>query len=132
MSYTLRSPGADLYFPAHQPENQHVKFNVDIKVQNDPQRLFTLMDNIISAQPNWETTLAPRLLLGLWHPAFLSFAKAQLPYCRRSYIGDNPYIARKYFWNDVDAFSMAFSALTTADGQKYIFSWNNFRVDVLT
>ncbi|KAF9462014.1 PLC-like phosphodiesterase [Collybia nuda] len=101
------------------PENQHVKFNIDVKVQNDPDRLFSLMHQIISSQPGWETTLAPRLLLGLWHPCFLSFAKSRLPYCRRSYIGNSPYIARKYFWEDCDAFSMAFPALTSADGQKF-------------
>lgn len=101
-----------------QPENQHVKFNIDVKVQNDPDRLFSLMHKIISAQPDWETKLAPRLLLGLWHPRFLSFAKANLPYCRRSYIGNSPYIARRYFWNNVDVFSMAFPALTTTDGYR--------------
>jgi len=101
------------------PENQHVKFNIDVKVQNDPGRLFSLMHKIISAQPDWETMLAPRILLGLWHPRFVSFAKANLPYCRRSYIGNSPYIARRYFWNHVDAFSMAFPALTTVDGQKF-------------
>jgi len=101
------------------PENQHVKFNIDVKVQNDPDRLFALIHKIISTLPDWETMLAPRILLGLWHPRFLSFAKANLPYCRRSYIGNSPYIARRYFWNHVDAFSMAFPALTTMDGQKF-------------
>ncbi|KAF8076793.1 PLC-like phosphodiesterase [Lyophyllum atratum] len=101
------------------PENQHVKFNVDVKVQNDPDRLFALMHKVIAAQPDWETALAPRILLGLWHPRFLVFAKTRLPYCRRSYIGDSPYIARKYFWADCDAFSMAFGALTSAEGQKF-------------
>ncbi|KAF8165680.1 PLC-like phosphodiesterase [Crassisporium funariophilum] len=101
------------------PENRHVKFNVDVKVQNDPDRLFALMHDIIAAQPNWETALAPRILLGLWHPRFIAFAKDRLPYCRRSYIGNSTYIARKYFWKDCDAFSMAFGALTTADGQKF-------------
>ncbi|KAF9567419.1 PLC-like phosphodiesterase [Agrocybe pediades] len=102
-----------------QPENQHIKFNVDVKVQNDPDRLFSLMHDTISAQPNWETALAPRILLGLWHPRFISFAKARLPYCRRSYIGQSTYLARKYFWKDCDAFSMSFAALTTTDGQKF-------------
>ncbi|KAF5387680.1 hypothetical protein D9615_000752 [Tricholomella constricta] len=101
------------------PENQHVKFNVDVKVQNDPDRLFALMHETIAAQPGWETLLAPRILLGLWHPRFLAYAKTRLSYCRRSYIGDSPYIARKYFWADCDAFSMAFGALTTADGQRF-------------
>ncbi|KXN86118.1 Phosphatidylglycerol phospholipase C, partial [Leucoagaricus sp. SymC.cos] len=101
------------------PENHHVKFNVDVKVQNDADRLFKLMNDIITAQPSWETTLAPRILLGLWHPRFLTYAKNRLPYCRRSYIGNSTMIARKYFWNDCHAFSIAFAALTTADGQKF-------------
>lgn len=105
-----------------QPENQHVKFNVDVKVQNDPDRLFHLMHQIISKQPQWETALAPRILLGLWHPKFLAFAKDRLPYCRRSYIGSSTYIARKYFWADCDAFSMSFGALTTMDGQRSALS----------
>jgi len=101
------------------PENQHVKFNVDVKVRNDPDRLFTLMHEIITAQPDWQSTLSHRIVLGLWHPRFIAFAKARLPYCRRSYIGKNTYIARKYFWNDCDAFSIAFMALTSADGEKF-------------
>jgi phosphatidylglycerol phospholipase C len=104
-----------------QPENRHVKFDVDVKVQNDPDRLFSLMHKIISAQPDWETALAPRILLGLWHPRFLDHAKARLPYCRRSYIGSSTRIARKYFWEDCDAFSIAFGALAAYDGQRYAF-----------
>ncbi|KAI0677253.1 PLC-like phosphodiesterase [Trametes maxima] len=101
------------------PENQHVKFNVDVKVQNTPARLFALMHNIISAQPDWETKLAPRILLGLWHPSFLPHAKAQLPYCRRSYIGSDIAVARKYFWDSCDVFSIKFSTLAMADGVKF-------------
>jgi len=101
------------------PENQHVKFNVDVKVQNDPERLFQLMHETIAKHEGWETLLAPRILLGLWHPGFLSPAKAKLSYCRRSHIGSDPSVARRYFWNDCDAFSMAFAALTTSDGQKF-------------
>jgi len=96
-----------------------VKFNVDVKVQNDPDRLFRLMHDIISAQPDWETALAPRILLGLWHPRFIAFAKERLPYCRRSYIGNSIYIARKYFWKDCHAFSLSFGSLTTGDGERY-------------
>jgi hypothetical protein len=91
-----------------------------MKVQNDPDRLFSLMHDAISCHPNWETAIAPRLVLGLWHPRFIAFAQTRLPYCRRSYIGISPYIARKYFWNDVEAFSIAFTALTTADGQRFM------------
>ncbi|KAI9000731.1 PLC-like phosphodiesterase [Trametes punicea] len=101
------------------PENQHVKFNVDVKVQNKPAHLFRLMHKIISAQPDWETALAPRILLGLWHPSFLPHAKAHLPYCRRSYIGQDIAVARKYFWDSCDVFSIKFSTLAMADGAKF-------------
>lgn len=102
-----------------QPENRHVKFNVDVKVQNNPARLFELMHKIISAQPDWETELAPRILVGLWHTTFIPHAKTYLPYCRRSYIGDSIEIARKYFWDNVDVFSIKFAVLSTAEGEKY-------------
>ena len=102
-----------------QPENQHVKFNVDVKVQNKPAHLFALMHKVISAQPDWETALAPRILLGLWHPSFLPHAKTHLPYCRRSYIGQDIAVARKYFWDSCDAFSIKFSTLAMADGAKF-------------
>jgi len=101
------------------PENLHAKFNVDVKVQNDPDKLFSLMHEVISTQPNWETTLAPRILLGLWHPRFIGYAKERLPYCRRSYIGISTHVARKYFWNDCHAFSMSFGSLTSMDGQRF-------------
>ena len=101
-----------------QPENHHVRFNVDVKVQNDPDRLFRLMHAVISGQPEWETKLAPRILLGLWHPRFVAYAKSRLPYCRRSYIGVSTTMARKYFWDDVEVFSIAFSTLAGSDGLK--------------
>jgi phosphatidylglycerol phospholipase C len=91
-----------------------------VKPQNDPDRLFSLMHTVISGQPGWETLLAPRILLGLWHPRFLPIAKGRLPYCRRSYIGNSPSIARKYFWADCDTFSIAFAALTSGDGQRLV------------
>lgn len=100
------------------PENRHIKFNVDVKVQNDPARLFSLMHDIIVAQPEWETNLAPRILLGLWHPTFLPHAKKHLPYCRRSHISGDLSVSRTFFWDHVDAFSVWFGALTTADGEK--------------
>jgi phosphatidylglycerol phospholipase C len=105
-----------------QPENQHVKFNIDVKVYNEPKRVFTLMDKTITSYPDWKDKLAPRIILGLWHPRFLSAAKAYLPYCRRSHIGTGPNIARRYFWDDCDAFSMWFPGLATADGEKWVLA----------
>ncbi|KAG8865148.1 hypothetical protein FRB96_000037 [Tulasnella sp. 330] len=101
------------------PENLHVKFNVDVKVQNDPNRLFRLIHNIISAQPDWEKVLAPRIVLGLWHPKFLKPAETHLPYLKRSHIGISPAFARQWFWDSCDAFSMSFFCLATAEGEAF-------------
>ncbi|KAF9067674.1 PLC-like phosphodiesterase [Rhodocollybia butyracea] len=102
-----------------QPDNQHVLLNIDVKPSNDPPRLFGLMHRIISAQLDWETKLAPRLVLGLWHPRFISAAKENVPYLKRSFIGVSPTLARTYFWNDCDFFSMSFGVLATADGERF-------------
>lgn len=77
------------------------------------------MHKTISSQPDWESALAPRILLGLWHPSFLPHAKTHLPYCRRSYIGQSIATARKYFWDACDVFSIKFSTLAMADGAKF-------------
>jgi len=101
------------------PENRHAVFDIDVKVFNEPNRLFSLMHTIISSHDGWETLLAPRIVLGLWHPRFIEPAKKHLPYCRRSHIGISPYIARQYFWDDCDSFSMAFMALATKEGERF-------------
>lgn len=105
------------------PENLNVKFNVDVKVQNDPEHLFKLLSKTITTQPEWQTKLAPRILLGLWHPRFIGPAKEHLPFCRRSAISNSPIVCRDYFWNDVDTFSMHFASLTTLEGQKSVSSF---------
>jgi phosphatidylglycerol phospholipase C len=43
------------------PENMKVFLNIDVKVDNDPERLFTLMHEIVSSYPEYKTVLAPRL-----------------------------------------------------------------------
>ena len=89
-----------------------------MKVQNDPPRLFNLMHGIISSYGDWETVLAPRILLGLWHPRFLPHAEKILPYCRRSHIGVSPALVKKHFWESCEVFSMSFASLATAAGEK--------------
>ncbi|CAE6440585.1 unnamed protein product [Rhizoctonia solani] len=101
------------------PENKHVKFNVDVKPHNDPDRLFKLMHTTISAQDEWETTLAPRILLGLWHPKFIEPATRILPTLRRAHIGMNPRIARQYFWDSCESFSIDFGSLSSSDGERF-------------
>ncbi|WFD34977.1 hypothetical protein MCUN1_001823 [Malassezia cuniculi] len=102
------------------PENRHVQFNVDIKPNNDPERLFRLMKATVSKYPDYESALAPRLILGLWHPKFIPVAKKHVPSLRRAHIGASTYLASKYFWDDCDAFSMYFPSLVSAAGQAFI------------
>ena len=47
-----------------QPEARHVVLNVDVKLDNDPEVLYPLMKEEIERFENWETQLAPRLILG--------------------------------------------------------------------
>jgi len=134
-------PQTDLFFFWKKSENHHVRFNIDVKVQNDPERLFKRLNDVITSQPNWERVLAPRILLGLWHPKFIEPAKRYLPFCQRSFIGFSIHVARKYFWNHCDAFSVWFAALASAEGQKYVslrclseqsLLWFRFREDCLS
>lgn len=96
------------------PENQHALFNIDVKPQNDPSFLFGLLHKHISSHPDYLTVLAPRLILGLWHPSFIAPAKQHLPYLKRSYLGSNIEIAKKYFWKDCDYLSIRFSSMAGA------------------
>ncbi|KAI0832730.1 PLC-like phosphodiesterase [Trametes gibbosa] len=109
-----------LLMKARTPENRHVQFNIDVKVYNDPARLFTLIHEIIAGQTNWQTDLAPRIVLGLWHPRFIEPAETLLPYCKRSFIGRSTWLGRKYFWDSCEVFSINFSALASWEGQSFM------------
>lgn len=102
------------------PENQHVIFNVDVKPNNDPAVLFPLLHRLISSHTDWETLLAPRLILGLWHPRFIPFAREILPRCRRSYLGISVTDARTYFWDNVDTISLMFASLVSNGGRAFV------------
>ncbi|KAF8489103.1 PLC-like phosphodiesterase [Gautieria morchelliformis] len=101
-------------------ENTHVQLNIDCKVNNDPDRLFSTMHTCISTFSDWETRLAPRILLGLWHSSFIIPALKHVPYLRRAHIGSSPHLAREYFWSHVEAFSIEFGALCSMEGQRFI------------
>ncbi|KAF8323086.1 PLC-like phosphodiesterase [Clavulina sp. PMI_390] len=104
----------------NKPENQHLEFNIDVKPNNDPTRLFTLMHEVLSSQPDWETTLAPRIILGLWHPKFIAPALTILPQVQRCFIGIDIYLAqRPAFWDSMHAYSIAFPMLASSEGQKF-------------
>ncbi|KAJ7343417.1 PLC-like phosphodiesterase [Mycena albidolilacea] len=101
------------------PENVHIHFNIDIKPNNDPEKLFQLMHTAISAYPQWETLLAPRILLGIWHPRFLQPAKDILPYCRRSSIAFSLWVVRTHLWDHVDCVSVWYKVLASREGQRF-------------
>lgn len=65
------------------PGNERVKLNVslrlniadvqlDCKVDNDAEKLFGLVKDVVSRYDKWEELLAPRIILGLWHVSILS------------------------------------------------------------
>jgi glycerophosphoryl diester phosphodiesterase len=78
------------------------------------------MARIIQSHPGWETKLAPRLILGLWHPIFIRPAYEHLPLLRRYHIGISPRLARQYFWEACEGFSIAFAMLIGPEGQQFI------------
>ena len=49
-----------------QPECNHVKLILDLKPDNDPELLFALIQKSLMAIPDWQRSLAPRVVLGLW------------------------------------------------------------------
>lgn len=100
--------------------HRHVMLNIDCKMQNDPERLFPEMARIIKKYPGWEKELAPRLVLGLWHPLFLSSAYKHLPLLRRYHIGFSIPIVKRYFWDACDGFSIMFGMLMGSDGQRFL------------
>lgn len=100
-------------------ENRHVSINIDIKPGNDPKRLFTLMHEIVTGYDGYETSLGPRLVLGLWHPRYLGPALDIVPYMRRVHIGVSPSFAREHFWEACDGFSLRFAALSSTDGAAF-------------
>ncbi|POW16412.1 hypothetical protein PSHT_06722 [Puccinia striiformis] len=97
-------------------ENQHVTFNIDCKPTNDPERLFNLIKASIERFQDHALLLSPRLVLGMYHPKFLEPAARLLPDLKRIHIGVSPSMARNYFWEACEGFSMKFSCLVGWEG----------------
>lgn len=111
-------------------------------MQNDPELLFVSVCPILAndqpemarilsyvtrassserrSYPQWQTTLAPRIILGLWHPLFLQSAYTHLPLAQRYHIGFSIGISRKFFWDACQGFSIAFPLLVGAQGQAFL------------
>lgn len=100
-------------------ENRHVIFNIDCKPTNNPERLFSILKASIERHEDHASLLSPRLILGLWHPKFLEPAARILPDLQRAYIGSSPSVARKYFWDSCQGFSMKFSCLVGSEGSSF-------------
>ena len=121
-----------------EPGNRHVTLNIDCKIQNDPETLFPEMARIIATHDNWETDLAPRLILGIWHPLFLKAACKYLPLLQRYHIGfstnivkksagclfsphqADAFLALRYFWDACHGFSINFALLMGVGGQEFL------------
>ncbi|GMK56672.1 hypothetical protein CspeluHIS016_0305120 [Cutaneotrichosporon spelunceum] len=99
-------------------EHPRVKLNIDCKVENDPTKLFTLIKQALATVPQWETVLAPRIVLGLWHPKFIEPAASILPTVRRFCISMSVAEVRKYFFDKCHGFSVWYPPLASAEGAK--------------
>lgn len=121
--------GCCILWPCGNAETSSL-FQIDIKPDNQPERLFKLMKEIVESYPDFESKLAPRLILGLWHPIFLDAALTFVPALRRVHIGGSPMAARTYFWNHCDGFSMWFPSLVGADGQAFLQEAREAKKDV--
>jgi phosphatidylglycerol phospholipase C len=91
----------------------------NLQPNNDPERLFTLIKASIERFEDHALLLSPRLVLGLWHPKFLEPSARLLPHLRKAYIGNSPSMARKYFWDACQGFSMKFSCLVGWEGLSF-------------
>lgn len=89
------------------------------------------MDKIVRKFPGYETQLAPRLILGLWHPKFIEPAKKHVPTLSLAHIGSSPADALRYFWKDCSAFSLNFPALATDEGQRFLQRAKEEKKDVM-
>ncbi|CAD6586775.1 MAG: hypothetical protein TREMPRED_004555 [Tremellales sp. Tagirdzhanova-0007] len=88
------------------PRNVNVKLNLDCKIENDPVRLFDLVHAALKEYEDWQTRLAHRIILGLWHPKFIVPALDILPFLPRYAISMSIPEIRKYFFNTCQGFSI--------------------------
>ncbi|KAK8843467.1 hypothetical protein IAR55_007124 [Kwoniella newhampshirensis] len=103
-----------------QLENANVKLNIDCKVENDPVRLFGLIKDVVEGYEGWESRLAPRLILGIWHPKFIAAATTILPYLPRYAISMSIPQCRKYFFDACHGFSIMYEVLASSEGQRLL------------
>lgn len=101
------------------PENAHVKLNIDCKVENKPDVLFPKIKESMARYVGWEGELAPRIVLGIWHPSFIAPAKQHLPEVTLYCIVMDIHLARRYFFPYVAGFSVNFAALLSVDGARF-------------
>lgn len=95
------------------------RVQIDCKVESNPVKLFGLIKDELEAYPEWETALAPRLVLGLWHPKFLEPAAHILPALQRFCISMSIPQVRKYFYDKCHGFSVYYHQLASADGARF-------------
>lgn len=64
--------------------------------------------------------LAPRIILGVWHPKFLEPAARILPHVTRYCISMSIPQVKTYFWDQCDGFSVYYHALAGPDGAAFL------------
>jgi hypothetical protein len=117
---------------------------IDCKVENLPDKLFPMIKEEMFKYEHWETLLAPRIILGIWHvsrctsfmrrcrycvadldaltfrqPKFILAAKRHLPFIPLYAICMSVATVRSFFFQHCVGFSIAFPALYSADGKRF-------------
>ncbi|CAJ0766262.1 18859_t:CDS:2 [Entrophospora sp. SA101] len=100
------------------PENSKVWAVIDIKIDNPPS-IMLLLSTILKSYNDDLNYFKKRLLLGIWHPKFLTLAKTQLPQLPIIHIGFSLSIAKNYF-SDADGYSLMFASLYDEEAKQFI------------
>ncbi|CAG8447145.1 11398_t:CDS:2 [Ambispora gerdemannii] len=91
---------------------------IDIKPGN-PLNIFELLAEILRTRNSDLGVFSKRIMLGIWHPKFLPYARKALPDIPIVNISESLTISREFF-SDVDGYSMSACTLAGKDGQSFL------------
>lgn len=97
-----------------QPEHQHITLLVNLIIAQRASELLERLRAALAAHggPDWETQLAPRVVLGFWSQLDIKYAKATLPRCPRAYVGWGTMIGERNFWDECTVFAIDYPVLS--------------------
>ncbi|CAG8701666.1 1804_t:CDS:2, partial [Ambispora leptoticha] len=99
-------------------QNKHVWGVIDVKPGN-PLNIFELLAEILRSRNSDLKVFSKRIMLGIWHPKFLPYARKDLPDIPIVNISESLRISREFF-SDVDGYNLRGTILAGKDGQKFV------------